>query len=111
MALFNNYINYTRIIFYKKINFKNYKVFSLTKKLNYETLFLALGTKMGVGSLIGTTMSIFIGGPGSLFWIYLFTIITSSLIYIESFLGSKYKQKLNPVILEEYIIIQSSVLK
>lgn len=67
MALFNNYINYTRIIFTKKINFKNYKVFSLTKKLNYETLFLALGTKMGVGSLIGTTMSIFIGGPGSLF--------------------------------------------
>ena len=48
---------------------------------------------MGVGSLIGTTMSIFIGGPGSLFWIYLFTLITSSLIYIESFLGSKYKQK------------------
>lgn len=79
--------------FTKKINFKNYKVFSLTKKLNYETLFLALGTKMGVGSLIGTTMSIFIGGPGSLFWIYLFTLITSSLIYIESFLGSKYKQK------------------
>ena len=38
-------------------------------------------------------MSIFIGGPGSLFWIYLFTLITSSLIYIESFLGSKYKQK------------------
>lgn len=98
------------LYFTKKLTLKLQSIF-FNKKLNYETLFLALGTKMGVGSLIGTTMSIFIGGPGSLFWIYLFTIITSSLIYIESFLGSKYKQKLNPVILEEYIIIQSSVLK
>ena len=50
---------------------------------------------MGVGTIIGTTMSIHLGGPGSLFWIYLFTILTSSIIYAESFLGSKYKQKIN----------------
>ena len=50
---------------------------------------------MGVGTIIGTTMSIFIGGAGSLLWIYLFTILTSSIIYVESYLGSKYKQKVN----------------
>ena len=77
----------------KIINFKNYKITSLFKKLNYDSLYLSLGTKMGVGTIIGTTMSIHLGGPGSLFWIYIFTILTSSIIYMESYLGNKYKQK------------------
>lgn len=79
----------------KIINYKNYKISKLFKKLNYDSLYLSLGTKMGVGTIIGTTMSIHLGGPGSLFWIYLFTILTSSIIYAESYLGSKYKQKVN----------------
>ncbi len=89
------YIVFLGIYFSKMINFKNYEIKSLTKKINKDSLFLALGTKMGVGTIIGTTMSIFIGGAGSLLWIYLFTFLTSSIIYVESFLGSKYKQKVN----------------
>lgn len=81
------------IFFSKKINYKNYKIINIIKKLNFDNLFLALGTKMGVGTIIGTTMSIFIGGPGSILWIHIFTLLTSSIIYIESYLGSKYKQK------------------
>ncbi len=79
----------------KLIHYKNYKINKFFKNLNYDSLYLSLGTKMGVGTIIGTTMSIHLGGPGSLFWIYLFTILTSSIIYAESFLGSKYKQKIN----------------
>ncbi len=79
----------------KKIKFKNYKIFKMIKKLNYDSLFLALGTKMGVGTIIGTTIAITVGGPGSLIWIYIFTILTSSIIYLESYLGNKYKQKIN----------------
>lgn len=75
------------------IKFKNYKIFSSIKKLNYKSLFISLGTKMGVGTIIGTTMSIIIGGPGALLWMFIFTLLTSSLIYIESYLGNKYKEK------------------
>lgn len=75
------------------IKFKNLKIISMVKTLNKNTLFISLGTKMGVGSLIGTTSSILIGGPGSLIWMFIFTIITSSIIYIESYLGNKYKEK------------------
>ncbi len=49
---------------------------------------------MGVGTIIGTTTSLLIGGPGSIVWMFIFTLLTSSLIYLESFLGSTYKQKL-----------------
>lgn len=79
----------------KLIKCKNYKITKILKKLNYDSLYLSLGTKMGVGTIIGTTMSIYIGGPGSLLWIYIFTLLTSSIIYAESYLGSKYKQKYN----------------
>lgn len=86
-------IIFSGIHFSKKINFKNYNFKNLTSKINKESLFLALGTKMGVGTIIGTTLSIYIGGPSTIIWIYLFTIISSSLIYVESYLGSKYKEK------------------
>ena len=79
----------------KIIDYKNFKIHKIIKKLNYDSLFLSLGTKMGVGTIIGTTMSIQIGGPGSLIWIFIFTILTSSIIYLESYLGNKYKQKVD----------------
>ena len=79
----------------KIINYKNYKLTKILKKLNYDSLYLSLGTKMGVGTIIGTTMSIHLGGPGSLLWIYIFTALTTSIIYAESYLGSKYKQRIN----------------
>jgi len=93
------YLSILGIKFAKTIKFKNFSLKTIFKDLNYDSLFLALGTKMGVGTIIGTTMSIYIGGPGSILWIYIFTILTSSIIYVESYLGSKYKQKLN----NEYI--------
>lgn len=87
------YIIYLGLKINKIINFKNYKITTLFKKLNYDSLYLSLGTKMGVGTIIGTTMSIHLGGPGSLLWIYIFTLLTSGVIYAESYLGNKYKQK------------------
>lgn len=78
----------------KQINFKNYKIFKMFKSINKTSLFLSLGTKMGVGTIVGTTMSIFIGGPGTVLWILVFSLITSSVVYTESYLGSKYKEKL-----------------
>ena len=45
-------IIFSGIYFSKKINFKNYNFKNLTNKINKESLFLALGTKMGVGAII-----------------------------------------------------------
>ena len=88
------YLCFLGINISKKINYDNYKITKMIKNINYESLYLALGTKMGVGTIIGTTIAITIGGKGSIFWIFIFTILTSSIIYLESYLGSKYKQKI-----------------
>lgn len=89
------YLVYLGLKISKIINYKNFKITKIIKKLNNDSLFLSLGTKMGVGTIIGITMSIHLGGPGTILWIYIFTILTSSIIYAESYLGSKYKQKVN----------------
>lgn len=75
----------------KKINYSNYNIIKMFTKIDKSGLFMALGTKIGVGSIIGTASSILIGGPGTILWTIIFTLIFSSLIYAESYLGKKYK--------------------
>lgn len=77
-----------------KLKFKNYRlnIKELIKK-DKTALFLALGTKIGVGSVIGTASSIIIGGFSSVIWILFFSFITTSLTYYESYYGSIYKKK------------------
>ena len=78
----------------KKIKYRNYKLrinelFSKDK----TSLFLTLGTKVGVCSIIGTTVCIIVGGFGSIIWIILFSLLMSSICYYESYLGKKYRKK------------------
>lgn len=75
----------------KKLNYSNYNIKKMLTKIDKSGLFMALGTKIGVGSIIGTASSILIGGPGTILWTIIFTLIFSSLIYAESYLGKKYK--------------------
>lgn len=86
------------IYFSFKLKFKNVRFLNMIlsmKKKYLNVFFVSIGTKIGVGSIIGTAIAIYTGGPGSIFWIWVFAIFTSSWIYVESLLGSKYKQKLN----------------
>lgn len=78
-----------------KLKFQNYKINIKELIRNDKTsLYLTLGTKVGVGSIIGTTSSIIIGGFSSVIWIILFSILTTSIIYYEAYLGRKNRVKL-----------------
>lgn len=79
-----------------KLKFQNYKINIKELIRNDKTsLYLTLGTKVGVGSIIGTTSSIIIDGFSSVIWIILFSILTTSIIYYEAYLGRKNRVKLN----------------
>lgn len=79
-----------------KLKLKNYKL-NILKLLSKDktSLFLTLGTKIGVGSLIGTTSSIIIGGFSSVIWMILFSFLTTSITYHEAYYGNKYKKENN----------------
>jgi alanine or glycine:cation symporter, AGCS family len=60
-----------------------------------QTLFISLAACIGVGSLSGTVLAIYIGGIGSVFWMWITTIICSSNVLSESILGVKYRRKID----------------
>ena len=59
----------------------------------YQSLTMSLAARIGVGSLAGIALAIYIGGPGTVFWIWITSIITSINAYCESYLGAKYQEK------------------
>ena len=54
---------------------------------------LSLAGKIGVGSIAGVSLAIYLGGPGTIFWIWLVSFISLPLTYVETYLGMKYRIK------------------
>jgi len=72
---------------------KGFKKSGTEKVSPFETLMLTLGARIGVGSLAGVALAIYIGGPGTIFWMWIATIIVVPNAYVESFLGVLYHEK------------------
>lgn len=87
---------YTRFVQFK---FLNYFDCFKGKKSNigispFKTLMLTLGGKIGVGSVAGVALAIYIGGPGTIFWMWVITLISLPIAYLESYLGCLYKKRI-----------------
>lgn len=87
-----------------KLGFPQLKINSLFKGLKKDentnisplkSMMLSLAARIGVGSLSGIALAIYIGGEGTLFWIWIGSIITCILTYCETYLGQKYQVKIN----------------
>ena len=76
------------------IQFNIKKIFkSLFNDINsFSGLMLSLGGRVGVGSIAGVALAIYIGGLGSLFWLFVTSIISMPLVYAEVYLGLKYRK-------------------
>lgn len=60
----------------------------------FKTLMLTLGARIGVGSLAGVALAIYIGGPGTVFWMWLSTLIVAPNAYVESFLAVLFHERI-----------------
>ena len=108
-SLSNSILNYicltlviiTSIYFTIKLKFLQFnipKIISTLKRSSREdinALFMSMGAKIGVGSIAGISLAIYIGGPGVIFWIWIWSLLASILTYCESYLGLKFKTKKN----------------
>lgn len=84
-----------------KLKWKQFKIFSLFKEIfnkknknSYDALMLTLAGRIGVGSIAGIALGIYIGGVGTIFWLWVTTFIVSILSYVETILGIKYQEKI-----------------
>lgn len=60
---------------------------------SFKTLMLTLAGKIGVGSIAGVAMAIYISGPGTLFWLWFISLLSIPIVYAETYLGIKYREK------------------
>ena len=75
------------------IQFKFKKMFKYLKKNNKlnEVLSMTLGARIGVGSIAGVALAIYLGGSGTLFWIWISAFLGSIISFSETYLAIKYK--------------------
>lgn len=59
----------------------------------FETLAMSLAGRIGVGSLAGTALSIYLGGIGSIFWVWITAFLCAPNAFSESLLGVLYQKK------------------
>lgn len=57
----------------------------------FEALMTNLASTIGVGSVAGTATAVAIGGMGSLFWMWVMTMVGMATKYAEALLGVKYR--------------------
>ena len=57
-----------------------------------QILMMTLAGRIGVGSIAGIALAIYIGGIGSIFWLWVIAIFSSVLAYAETVLGIIYKK-------------------
>lgn len=92
-------IYFTLKLKFIQLNIKN--IVSSTFKKNKDTkgisplstLMLTLAGKIGVGSIAGVALAIYIGGPGTIFWMWVMALISASNTFAETYIGILYKEK------------------
>jgi AGCS family alanine or glycine:cation symporter/putative sodium/glutamine symporter len=64
------------------------------KKLSaFEAFCISMGARIGVGNIAGVATAIVTGGPGAVFWMWIFAIIGSASSFMESTLAQIYKEQ------------------
>ena len=64
-----------------------------SKVSSFEAFCIGMGARIGVGNIAGVATAILTGGPGAVFWMWIFAIIGSASSFMESTLAQIYKEK------------------
>lgn len=103
-AIATTMILFSGIYFSKQfslVQFKFREMFTnLFKKENNErgispvqSFLMTLGSRIGVGSIAGVSLALYLGGPGSIFWMWVSAFLSASNTFCETVLGIVYREK------------------
>jgi len=99
------FIVYSGLYFTFKLKFVQFRIKDMLTNLfpknknrkgisPFESLMIVLGGRIGVGSIAGISLSIYLGGIGSIFWLWIIGILSAPSAFAETVLGVKYQQKI-----------------
>lgn len=58
-----------------------------------QSFLMTLGSRIGVGSIAGVSLAIYLGGIGSIFWMWISAFLAASSTFCETVLGIVYRKK------------------
>src|SRR5262245_34343768 len=58
----------------------------------FQAFMTALAASVGTGNIAGVAVAIISGGPGALFWIWVYGLVATSIKFGEAVLGIKFRQ-------------------
>lgn len=90
---FSFYLKFVQFRF--KRMFKNLFLKNNDKKgiTPIQSFFMTLGSRIGVGSIAGVSLAIYIGGIGTIFWMWLSAFLAAASTFCETVLGIIYRKK------------------
>ena len=59
---------------------------------SFQAFCLGLGQRIGIGNIVGVATAILLGGPGAIFWMWIFAIIGAATSFVECTLGQIFKR-------------------
>lgn len=102
-AIATVFIVYCGIYYTYKLKFIQFRFKDMFKNLlkskskdgitPFESLMMVLGGRIGVGSIAGIALAIYLGGIGSVFWIWISGFLSAPSAFAETILGVKYQVK------------------
>jgi AGCS family alanine or glycine:cation symporter len=60
---------------------------------SFQAFVVALASRIGTGNMAGVATAISVGGPGSIFWMWVMALFGSATAYVESTLAQLYKRR------------------
>jgi alanine or glycine:cation symporter, AGCS family len=58
----------------------------------FQAFMTALGASVGTGNIAGVATAIITGGPGALFWIWVYGLVATAIKFAEAVLGIRFRQ-------------------
>jgi len=60
---------------------------------SFQAFCVSMGARIGVGNIAGVATALVMGGPGAIFWMWVFAIIGAATSFVENTIGQIYKEK------------------
>jgi len=85
-------IQFTQIREMCKITFSRDKK-DKGKVTPFHVFWVSMGNRVGIGNIAGPVTAILTGGPGAIFWMWIFATLGGATSFVESTIGQLYKSK------------------
>lgn len=60
---------------------------------SFEAFIISLASRVGVGNLAGVALAITVGGPGSIFWMWVMAVLNAATAFVEATLAQLFKSR------------------